>query len=215
MKVLKGGLEDNQKKLKEKQKKYNQKYYDLYLDYQYGFDHKIDIKKAIYYGVKYISRARIDDLDYQQLLKLHCEALDISGLIKSVTFNDMIQMFPIIKEYNGKKYECKDYFSTMEYLNNINTNNLIKDEFDDFLWNYFNNDLMNFSVKTYLIVDRLLKFNGQQGLLEGFLDTIDPNGKIKTFTYNKEGNYMYDKQTGRTHKAIKRKKRNRFIKIVK
>ena len=177
----------------------NQKYYDLYLDYQYGFENIIDIKKAAYYGVKYVKSTNVDALSYQQLLKTFTEIQDIEFILSTLTFNEIINIFPIIKDYDGKG-EMKDYYSTMEYLSDKILSEPINN-IDEFLWNYYNNDIMNFNIKKMLIFDRLMKFENQPGLLEQMLDKLDPEGNVHTYIYNKEHNYMQDTKTGKTFKV--------------
>ena len=47
----------------------------------------------------------------------------IIDILETFTVNEFINMFPIIKEYDGNKYGTVDYFSTMEML---------KDNYSDF-----------------------------------------------------------------------------------
>lgn len=216
MEVLIGGLKEKEEKLRKKQNFLTQKYYDLYLAYQYGFDVGVDIKKAVYYGIKYISRINIKDADYRTCLKIQCEIADINNMIAIITYDDMINMFPICKWFEGKKFEGKDYFSTKEFLETVRTDESIGSGVDEFFLNYYNTDIINFSVKSWLVYDRLMRFENKPGLLEGFLDIVDPEHKIQTFTYHEKEGYIYNKNTGRTQKVQKPKRRiPKYIKIVK
>ena len=214
--IIQGTLNEKIEKEKKTKEFLKQKYHDLYLAYQYGFDIEIDIKKAVYFGIKYINLVNYNELDYRKLLITLSEIRDINQMIYNLTYNDLINMFPIAKVYNGKKFECKDYFYTIEYLSTININNKVEENVQNFFWNYYNNELMNYSIKEMLIIDKVLKFESKEGLLEGFLNEIDPEGNIKTFKYNKKHNYIQDTKTGKTY-SVKRKKRRipKYLKIIK
>ena len=38
------------------------------------------------------------------------------GIIGRIKLNNLIKIFPIDKTYDGDKWECKDYFFTMDVL---------------------------------------------------------------------------------------------------
>lgn len=212
--VIEGTLYKKIEKEKKKKEFLKQKYRDLYLNYQYGFETEVDIKKAIYYGIKYILLVNHNELDYRNALIVQSEISDINQMITNITYNNLINMFPITKEFNGKRFECKDYFSTKEYLDKIDLDNYILDV-QEFFWNYYNISLMNYSIKEMLIIDRILKFQSKQSLLEGFLDEIDPEGKIETFRYNKEHNYLQSTKTGKTYSTKRKKRIPKYLKVIK
>lgn len=207
--VINGKKEETLEKIKkEKLKKQN-----IYFK---AFARKIVSEKyentllAIVYGIKYVNiyelNTNLEYLDFKRLFDTICL---IKSLMKSVYIKDLINYFPIIKEYDGKRYECKDYFSTMDYLKTIDINDYMEDNLDDFLWNYYNHDLMNFSIKELLVLDRLRKLDGQDGLMEGFADMMG----VDTYTINKEEGYIYNRRTGKTSPI--KKSIPRGFKIIK
>lgn len=209
-KIVNGNLEENIKKEKEKQTKKTELYKDLYNDYKYGIEHEYDLKKSIYYGMKYISRLKLSpEMTYRDYALIFITMQDLNSSIMELTIRDLINMFPILKEYDGKKYECKDYFSTKEYLltKNIDKELETEDEVQDFFSNYYNNDIICYAVKQYLIVDKLRKFENKPSLMESFIDMVDTEHKIDTYTYHEKEGYLYNKNTGKTIKVTKAKKR--------
>lgn len=213
-KVIEGTLYKRIEKEKKKKEFLKQKYHDLYLNYQYGFESEIDIKKAIYFGIKYILLVNINELDYRSLFIVSSEISNINQMISNLTYNEFINMFPITKDFDGKKFESKDYYSTIEYLDDFNLDEKI-DDVQSFFWNYYNTQLMNYAIKEMLIYDRILKYQSRPTLLEGFLDEIDPEGKIETYKYNKEHNYLQSTKTGKIHKIKQKKRIPKYLKVIK
>ena len=192
--VIKGKKEETQKKIKEEKLKKQNIYFK-------AFARKIVSEKyedtllAIVYGIKYVNIFNLNtDLKYLDFKRLFDTICLIKSLIRTVYIKDLITYFPIIKEYNGKKYECKDYFSTKEYLSTIDINSCMGEELDNFLWNYYNHDLMNFSIKELLVLDRLRKMDGMDGIMEGFANMMG----VDTYTINKKEGYIYNRRTGKT-----------------
>lgn len=200
---------DKEKKaieLLEKRKFLRQKYYDLYLDYQYGFENLPDIKKSIFYGVKYILSVEINpEITYHDLLKIFSEIQDINNSISGLTIKEFMNIFPINKEYNGKKYCSNDYYSTMEYLQGKNLDDVIGDDRDEFISEYWNSSIISFQVREFMIVNALLKAQNKTGLLEQAMSMLDPEGKVGVYKYNKEEGYMLDSKTGKTFPCNKQK----------
>lgn len=202
-----------EEKKKEKNKFLQQKYYDLYLDYQYGFEKIPDKKKAIYYGIKYIAKSNVD-VGYQQLLKMFTEMCDIESLISNITFGDFISLFPVAKEYD-KTGEMKDYYSTMEYLEDKKMDEIIFENIDSLFWNYYNNDIISYNVKKMLIISRIQKYENGTDLMETLLSHLDPDNKIDTYIYNKEHNYIQNRRTGKITKVKQHKRIPKYLKVIK
>ncbi len=210
--VIEGGKSRKIEQIEELKKKKNERYEVLY--YQ---NKSKDIKKAIYYGIKYLSKFQPTKEDtYEKLITIFMEFEYVKALVSVINFEDFINLFPIEKDYDGKKYECKDYFSTMEYLEDKNRLEFIGDNTDLLFWNYFNNDIMCFGVRQTIICDRLRRLEGKRSLMEEFLEEFDPEGKIHTYTLHEKEGYMYDNNTGKTFKIEKPKpKKPKQINVVK
>ena len=103
--------------------------------------------KALFNGIR-----AVDTLPYKNKytkeeletgVKLSNEVMD---LLKKATPKEIMNLFPIEKEYNGKRWGEKDYFYTVNYLQGIDINKPLGDGIEDFVWNYYNWDIMNFHI---------------------------------------------------------------------
>ena len=59
---------------------------------------------------------------------------------------EFMELYPIPKEYDGHKYEIKDYFYTRDYIKGLEQENPIGTEVFNLLWEYQNRDLIHFNV---------------------------------------------------------------------
>lgn len=212
-KVINGGLEEKLKKEQKRKDFFIEKYRELFNKYLY---YDFDALKAVHCGIKYAARKNIDTkTTYRDMLLFFSELKDIENLMYSLTYHQIISIFPIRKDFDGWKYEAKDYWSTKEYLSTKDLDSVIGEDVDEFLWTYYNSDIMNFGVKLTLVADKLMMMEGKQGILDGFLEHIDPEGKIHTYTINKECGYIYDRNTGKTQPLKRPKhKKPKHINVV-
>lgn len=198
-KVIDGGLEEERRRKEEKRKFLLEKYKYLYEKHLYGIDCDCDTRKAVLFGIKYVNLVSLNKLDYKELLLLHITIKDLKTSMSFLTYNDLLKLFPVAKEFDGHKFECKDYYTTAEYLSNKNLNDKIGlNNIDDLLWYYYNHELMNFSVKEMLIFDRMMRLNGDDGLLEGFLKHIGAEDKVHSYSIRKDKKHMTDNVAGET-----------------
>lgn len=149
-------------------------------------------EKIILYGIKYINKINIDKKNYEEILKVMHIMDMIEVSLKNTSFNTIINLFPIVKEYDGKKYESKDYFSTIDFLKNFNLTENINENLEDFYWNYYNYDIMNFSIKRLLCIDRLLKMKNKKTLMESLSDEFN----LDYYKIGHNGKYIVNKRTG-------------------
>lgn len=120
-----------------------------------------------------------------------------------------MNIFPISKIYDGARYECKDYFTTMEFLKNLGLDERIGDQIDIFLWDYVNPDTRMFNVKTFSCVDDLRALRGEGSMFSEFFGAKGLPTYKKYEVNGKE--FMLDTKTGKTHKVIKKS----HLKLVK
>lgn len=66
--------------------------------------------------------------------------------IKQRTPRQMMELFPIKKEYDGERFGWKDFFYTMKTIEKYGLDRKIEDAVD-FLWDYQNDDLARFMVQ--------------------------------------------------------------------
>jgi len=216
MLIIAGGkgkeIEERRKKREFLASHYKNMYYNAAF---YGEEH--DINKAVLCGVKYVVFSDIDTkTSEREMLLFLSDVNDISSEMSNLTYSEMVELFPIGKYYDGGKWEAKDYWSTIEYLGTKNLGEKIGPDIDDFLWEYYNTDIMNFGVKKALVFDKYLRLQGEAGLIESFLEKFDTGRKVHTYTIHKDEGYIYDNVTGKTSKIVKpRKRKPCYINIVK
>lgn len=162
------------------------------------------LKKYLNLSVNYIALLpdKVIENDLAPTLFSLCSG--ITSYLGMLTPNEFMQMFPIAKEYDGEKYQVKDYFSTMEAVNKLNPNKPIGEEkIMYFLWDYHNITVSLFEVNKMCIMSHIRRMQGEKGLMEEFLDS---NG-VDSYTVNMEKGYMVNNKTGKCSKISKRKKR--------
>lgn len=170
-------------------------------------------KKAIYHGIKMIN---IDQEETNTLEKAETQFQLIShikSLIGSLTPSEFMQLFPIKKDYDSHKWGTKDYFYTRGYIEKLDPNISIDEQEDPlmFLWEYVNDDIESFNIRSMLALSKLRQFMGHPSLGE---EWADMNG-IETHTMHQDqkgNNFLIDKQ-GKVLKAAKQ--RPRHLRLVK
>ena len=75
----------------------------------------------------------------KEQLETGCKLIeDVQEILKQATPRQIMQAFPINKEYDGDKWGHKDYFFTMDYLKGIDLDKPIGEKLEDFTWYYYN-----------------------------------------------------------------------------
>ena len=208
--VINGYKKENEARIKQKLEIKKNAYKRMY-----NFNKTRNIYKCIWSGIKYFARFNYNITDYSELVKAFMGYEYIKELIKLITFEQFVKLFPIEKSFDGYKWECKDYWSTMDYLNKHNLKDFIGENVDDLLNNYYNSDIINFCVIQMLVYDRIARMQGKLGLMEQFLNEVDPEGNVHIYNYHEKEGYVYDTETGKTFKVKKVKKKNPNLKIYK
>ena len=183
------------------------------LDKYHNTENKENLKRLSYYGVKLVNKTSKDKLNYEKTKELFELTETVKVVLSLLTPNELITIFPIKKQYDGAKYQFKDYFSTMEELQNIGMDNCILSQIDKLLWDYMNDDINHFTVRNISALSDLNKAETGKGLMEIFAEKngIDMYKMCKDEVTGKE--YLYDPKTGKS-KAVK-KKAPRYLKLVK
>ena len=93
----------------------------------------------------------------------------IFAAVESMTPRELLKAFPLMKRFDGSKYEEKDYFSSMEFIENYGLDRRIENAFE-FLWEYWNADIYHLFMNYLLFVnDRYWEKTGTtlgQGYME-------------------------------------------------
>lgn len=173
-----------------------------------------DLMKISLAGVKYIGachkvrvlRGEKDSVDEAKLIFQYINGVfSIMGLL---TLKNFVTTFPIEKSYDGDRYQCKDYFYTMDVLNKMDWDKPIgQDVISEFLWDYENRDLRDMYVEYMSSMSAIYKEKTGKGIAEQF---CEDNG-IKGYTFYEEAGILVDNETGKTVKV----KKQRHLQVVK
>ena len=171
-----------------------------------------DLMKIALGGVKYINYVREIrrenervGTDYRQSLE---EAQAIFNLIDAIftimgyiKLKNLVVTFPITKDFDGAKWECKDYFYTMDVLSKMDWDKPIgRDNISELLWDYQNDDLRHAYVEYMTATSAIYRSQTGKGIAEQWCEDMG----IPTYTINKETGVVIDNQTGQTMKLKKR-----------
>ncbi|MEC3607520.1 hypothetical protein MHB78_05130 [Bacillus sp. FSL K6-0138] len=132
-----------------------------------------DFKKIAFTGIKLIN---LEKARSRRSLEVKMRLIEfIQTVIGELTPRELMQMFPIRKQYDGEKFGMKDYFSTVHAVKEKGFDNCIgtEEEVFDFLWNYQNPDISLFMVTSVTTVSALRRASGQKSLFEEFADKND------------------------------------------
>lgn len=172
-----------------------------------------NIHQAIFYGVKYIvtmsepEKVTIDEA----MLKFEIIHI-VTELISMVTPGDLIQIFPVSKEFDGEKWGSKDYFYTMQTINQMGINEVIGNKVQDLLWDYQNTNISEFLVALLSNLSDIRRLHGHKGIAEEFCEEQG----IPMYTTHKDASdceYLQDNTTGKAMRL--KRKMPRYIKCVK
>ena len=163
-----------------------------------------DLMKIALAGIKYINsvreirreNARVGT-DYVQTLEESKATFDLVDAIFTVMgyikLKNLVITFPITKDFDGHKWESKDYFYTMEVLSKLDWDKPIgRDKIFDFLWDYENDDLRNVCVDYMCAMSAISRSQTGKGIAEQWCDDMG----IPTYTEDRETGIMKNNQTG-------------------
>lgn len=170
-------------------------------------------KKAAYNGIKMILTDSQDNLKSQDRAEHQFQIISlVKNVIGNLTPNEFMQLFPIKKEYDGHKWQSKDYFYTKEYIDGLDLNTPIDEQEDPlmFLWEYVNDDISEFNVISTLTISKLRQYMGEPSLGE---EWAEMNGiKAHTMHEDNKGNKFIIKD-GKTLKM--NRPRPRHLRLIK
>lgn len=163
-------------------------------------DKKEVLKRLAYYGIRYWGRnAKIPDT-LPELKKLFAECDYLQHIVGYLTPRELTTIFPITKTYDGMRAGSKDYFYTMEVLQNHGMDKMMTGNVQDILFDYENSDVRRFLMRLLQIVSMIRRAEGKKGLAEEFADKHD----IATFSRHEDEKgrgYLLDKKTGKTFRV--------------
>lgn len=171
-----------------------------------------DLMRIALSGIKYVNSVRKVIREYERMCTDYKQSLEESqatfNLIDAIftvmgyiNLKNLVITFPITKEFDGDKWECKDYFYTMDVLSKMDWDKPVgRDNISDLLWDYENDDLRHAYVEFTCTMSAIYRSKTGKGIAEQFCDDMG----IHTYTINKETGVVMDNQTGQTTKLKSR-----------
>lgn len=180
------------------------------------------LTKAVYNGV------RLLNIQYRQLSNAEFVPVDVwhmtlqsykglETLMSLMTPEEIIRTFPITKTYDGNRWQCADYFSSLNLFADISMNLSLfiqgKQPFD-ILFGYQNPHICMFFTGMMGTVDKVRMANGEDDMLTAFFKEqgIKPPHKM-TMHKDADGKQYMMNEDGKTFKVHKPKPR--YLKVVK
>lgn len=140
--------------------------------------------KVAYYGVMTVNTMP-DNCDLTQLQRYFQIAELSKSALSLLSYKEIQQAFPIDKEYDGERWETKDYFYTIDVVNQYSPDERILNNIDELLWDYMNVQLFEFQINLMSIMSGINRFMGKKGIMEQFCEevgidtyTMQPNGEL-------------------------------------
>lgn len=153
-------------------------------------------------GVKYIVASRPErDRTNLRDVRFRFDILNYTqSCFLKLTPRQITQMFPIEKQYDGKRWNCKDYFTTAAYLKTLNMDEPVADgkKLLEFFWEYQNMELENFWIEIFSNMDDMAHLQGEAGPLDKMIDNLG----LETYTMHQDEQtgkeFMLSSKTGKT-----------------
>lgn len=173
-------------------------------------------KKLALYHVKYLPNTKDNSLLSKEELENKFRVFDLIHLYLSrFTPREFMQYFPIEKKYKGKKYGTKDYFSTINYLMQLNLDEQIgENRIDHFLWEYMNWDIADFETERFCTASDLRVARGGKDIMEEWCEK-EGIPTLSVLTDKKGKMTLQNNQTGEVMEVKEHKRRPKWIHAVK
>lgn len=183
-----------------------------------------ELMSLVFMGVKSYLTNRETQPKTLETLEARFSGMELlKSFMTMLTPDQFINTFPIRKEYDGDKYESKDYFFTIDMVRKLEPSKPIGSKIDDFLWDYMNFDISIFQVELFSVVDDIARAQGMPSALERMSADLgmpiyysDSKRKYMTgpIQVKKIGNeYSYDEKNAKTVKI--KKPIPHYLKVVK
>ena len=173
-------------------------------DYQVNPNHE-NLKKMVYWNIRFLPCFKKDDdviIEKKFLLISY-----VKDDLKKLTYREFINLFPIAKEYDGAKWGMKDYYSTMEYLNDKSLDDYIEDPLELIL-EYYNWNIIEFGVEFMSVTSDMHKIQTGIGITEAFMFPDQ-------YPTDSKGNLIGVTSDGKVHKVASPRKSKPKLAVVK
>lgn len=165
--------------------------------------------RSVLYGVKLANIAGTDKEQIDLFERYYFSEL-ILRLIASITPSRLIRIFPINKEYDGERWETKDYFYTKKMIDEHGWDNPINEAFE-FIWDYDNWELRMFWVNHSRLISDMRVAQGQPGIMETW--AAENNIPLYSMLTVPNGEQYLIDRDGKTKPVVKR--RAKHLKLIK
>lgn len=122
------------------------------------------VERMLFYGIRYANLWGKPESSDELVGKVTLFDL-LFVLIEKLTPRQFAEIFPIQKKYNGEKWGTKDYFSTVQAIEEHGWDTLISDPFD-FFWDYVNIETRIFAVNYMSLMDDIRMLQGKRSMIE-------------------------------------------------
>ena len=169
--------------------------------------------RAIFYGVKLIGVTDNRHLSAEGAYSRFWLIESIKASIGKLTPQELMQMFPVRKAYDGERWEVKDYFFTMDVLRQHGLDKPLGGAVDDILWDYMNHDIGQFVIASLGAIDELRRHSGEQCLMKEFAEQKGMKLPMYIMTTDRKGRrWLTNDETGERQRVkVKRPKYLRAI----
>lgn len=163
--------------------------------------HTDDFKRTLFLMIKLYGKEdlKILDVEPELVAKQFSILSSIDSMVGLLTPREFMELFPIEKDFDGAKYECKDYFYTMNYVKEFGVDTVIGDKASEFLMEYCNWDINEYMCYWMGVVNRMHMLQGGKDIL---LEFMEEQG-VTPRTFHSNGEYMVDDETGEKFKIKK------------
>ena len=172
--------------------------------------------RAIFYGVKLIGVTDNRNLSAEGAYSRFWLIESIKASIGKLTPQELMQMFPVKKVYDGERWEVKDYFFTMDVLRQHGLDKPLGEAVNEILWDYMNRSIMDFVVASLAVMDELRRHNGEKNMFQEFMD--EQGIKLPTYRMEKDSKgrrWMINNETGERNRVkVKRAKHLRAVSSI-
>ena len=128
--------------------------------------HCKDSKKIIHAAVRWYALRDKWETDSEGEFKLFNALLNIMAQFPP---SWIAREFPATKDYDGDVWGCKDYFSSMEALREVDSFCGDSMKLHEFLWDWRNEAITEFVIAGMALLDELRVINGQASCVVEFL----------------------------------------------
>ena len=151
-------------------------------DYQVNPSHE-NLKKMVYWNIRFLPYYENVNVE-EKFAYISC----LKNCLKKLTYREFINLFPIDKEYDGAKWEMKDYYSTMEYLNDKSLDDFIEDPLE-LIFEYNNCHIIIFGVEIMTVTSDIHRIQTGLGITEAFIygKEMPHDSKGNIISVNHEG----------------------------